>query len=278
MKIQFIFLSLLFSTFTIRGYSQDSNPISLKTDTLTISGTIVDIRDTMVFGIDRVDLTLVNKDDTTDFSHYNLSQSIDSLLHKEVLATYTIHKTNKEVDMMVNDTSIYFDKKQTVDFRYASKINGVFDIYDYGCAMPGRYSITSPDSSKLWISHYVESKYQTPLEGSHVTVYYTTEVLRMITNLSVVPISSTSPLKDIPDEFFLQTGISKQSVATQKKDFTSGCVRNEKEKSILLNYVKTNKKKNTQVISLTFGGKRLYTKIYHLSFNGEELQIRETEK
>jgi len=182
--------------------------------------------------------------------------------------------------MLVNDTSVYYDRTSSKDLSKASKVEGVLDIYDYGCAVPRRYSITSRNGNKTWIIHCAEGKYQAPHEGSHVTVYYTTEITKNITEITIdtTATPSRNSLNAIPGAFFKQTGISRLSIARKEKNFNSGCVRRPGEKHILLNYVKTNKNNNTQVISLSFGGKRFYTKEYHLSYDKKVLQIKEKEQ
>jgi hypothetical protein len=82
-------------------------------------------------------------------------------------------------------------------------------------------------------------------------------------------------LSKIPTAFFKITGINRLSITTKDKNFASGCVVNGIKKSIKLDYVKTNKRKNTQIISLTFGGKTLYTKIYYLSYKNGVLKVKE---
>ena len=58
--------------------------------------------------------------------------------------------------------------------------------------------------------------------------------------------------------------IMKRIIHVLKMEMRMGITSNNTHNG---NYIKTDKKNNTQVIRLTFGGKRLYTKEYHLSTN-----------
>lgn len=272
--MKFYIFFLLIHFVINRAKAQVRDPFNKDVDTASYTGTIIEVKDTLVFGVNTQYLTVINKKDSITLNLYNLREATD-LLHKQVRISYNIYKTYKEVDMFINDTSVYYDRKSPKDLSKTTKVKGFFEIYDYGCAMPGIYSITSPKEKKTWISHYIEEKYQAPFEGNIVSVYYTTEIHNNITKISFIEPPSTNRLNAIPSTFFKQIGISRFEIATKEKNFNSGCVRKPSEKHVLLNYVKTNKDNNTQVISLSFGGKRFYTKEYLLSYKKGKLQIKE---
>jgi hypothetical protein len=276
MKLSLFFV-LLAPLLAIKAHPQGSAPFNKDIDTLSTKGTITGIKETMTFGIERRDVTILSNGKTTVLYLYLPTYETDDLLNKKVSINYVIIKRNVEIDMLVNDTSVYYDRTSPKNVRKASRVKGVFDIYDYGCVTPGRYSITSPKGDKTWISHYVEEKYQTPYEGNNVIVYYSTETNKKITEISFIETPSTNKLNIIPAAFFKQTGISRFEIATKEKNFNRGCVRKPGDKHVLLNYVKTNEDNNTQVISLSFGGKRFYTKEYHLSYRHGKLRIKEKE-
>ena len=82
-------------------------------------------------------------------------------------------------------------------------------------------------------------------------------------------------LSDIPQSFFKLTGLKRQNITTKKENFSSGCVQHKNDKKILLNFIKTNKEKNIQIIRLSYGGKSLIEKEYYLSYKKGDLQIKE---
>lgn len=260
-----IFLSLI----SLCGKVQSS-------DVFTVKGIITDVQPTNAVGIDK--LVLDVNGDTLDFMYYYEKLYEDSLyLNKKVKITYTVKKALKEVDMFANGSTVYTDRKKVVDTTKALKVEGILDIYDIGCSMPGKYFIKAKDSSVTAISHYVSWKYQKPHEFNEVTVYYRTDINNMIQELSFIDSSSSTLLDEIPEAFFKQTGISKESIATNEADFISGCVRGKNDKHIILKYVKTNNKDNRQTIRLTFGGKRVYTKEYRLNYINGTLEIKSKE-
>jgi hypothetical protein len=234
-------------------------------ETFTAEGVITEVHHGDIIGLDRLELSINGSVKNLTFYFQALYE--DSLyLNKKVKITYTVSESLKEVDMYANGSSVYYNRK-TKDISKALKVEGILDIYDYGCAMPGTYYIKSADSTITTIRHYVEGKYQKPYEFKNVTVYYSIKETNFVLELSFIDSMSSNSLEEIPEAFFKQTGISKESIATEEKVFSSGCVKGENQKSIKLDDVKTDKKNNTQVIRLTFGGKRLYTKEYHLSTN-----------
>lgn len=243
------------------------------TDTLTVVGNIIDLHPTNTTGIDKLELDV--NGDTIDFIYYyeELYESSDDR-NRKVKITYTVNKMLKEVDMYANGSTVYTERKKAVDTTKALKVKGLLDIYDLGCSMPGKYFIQTKDSSTIAISHYVSWKYQKPHEFKEVTVYYRTYINYIIQEISFIDSSSSTLLDEIPEAFFKQTGISKESIATNKADFISGYVRGKNDKNIFLKSVKANKKNSYQTICLTFGGKRVYTKEYRLNEMNGTLEIK----
>jgi len=155
-----------------------------KTDTITIEGVVVSVNDTIVYGIDRVDLSIDVGRKTVELSDDKYLHETLYSLNKKLKVTYTVVKTRKEVDMMVNGVTVYYDRVSVRDTSNANKVTGVLTILDYGGALPGRYSITSADGSETMILHYVDDTYQTAHDGKDVVVYYATEVVNMVADLS----------------------------------------------------------------------------------------------
>ena len=86
----------------------------------------------------------------------------------------------------------------------------------------------------------------------------------VISKIATSEVSLKNDIDKIPDLFFDETGISENNIALTQNDFISGCVGAGNGKRIVLNSIMFNERKNTQLISLSFGGKRLYTKLYYL--------------
>lgn len=275
--LTYLFVALLFLT-TPSIYAQDFKFI--KQD--SVQGVILKVFDSSKYTFPFIECHVKTDEDTLILVDYGLfDTSFNYYINKSVKIIYEIDTYLKEVDMHIHDTSIYYDQKKA-DLSNTIQISGVFDIYDYGCAMPGVYYLKAKDSIITSIRHYVTKKYQVPHEGQFLTGFYKVDTFKFMQSLTILEPQPTlnhlpevNPLDQIPQAFFDQTKITKESIAVLPENFTSGCVKSIDQKNIKLNYIKTNEKQNTQTISLSFGGKTLTTKTYLLRFNKKgTLKIR----
>lgn len=186
-----LFWATLTSPFSFGSSPLQTNPVQQE-DTKTIEGIVTDAH--LGYTYDRIVLSINVEGEIKDFYlHDYPSMEGSYYINKSVRLTYQEYKTKKEIDMFANGVSVYKGDNKVRDTTNAYNVEGLFDIYDYGCAMPGRYTITASDSTETSFSHYIEGKYQTAHEGKHVTVYYAIETTNLASDFKFI-YNDTIPL------------------------------------------------------------------------------------
>ena len=64
MNLNHLFILISSLLITNGVHAQGSDPFNNDTNRASISGTVIDLKGTMVFGIDRQDLTIINKEES----------------------------------------------------------------------------------------------------------------------------------------------------------------------------------------------------------------------
>ncbi len=157
-------------------------------DTISIEGVVTRAEYKFKNEVDLMELDIeVNGGNRTFHYYYGYFEEA-RYLHRKVKVSFIEQQKLSEVDMFFDGVSIYGKNSKLKNSNQSkiNKVDGEFSIIDYGCAMPGRYTITAPDGAKTTIYQYIDPPLSS-YKGKIVTAYYSTEKTNFVTLLSFLP-------------------------------------------------------------------------------------------